>query len=300
MMEKKIKTVIIGGAHVHILEVAKYCFENEHIELVACADTIPYDQIRVKEAVYTRKWNINYVKKNYGLKVYDSYIEMLDTEQPELAAITCENALHADIVEECAKRGIAVSVEKPMAISLSEGLKMMHSAKIHNTLLMVNWPIAWRQYYYQMKNLIDEGRLGKVLRINHYAGNQESTGKGAKHRGVAEYAEEMTFEEKSHMWWFQSSMGGGAMLDFCCYGCMSSSWLLEKPAVAAIGMRCNMAHPWGDAEDNAGMMVMFPDCFAVLEGSWTIPAWRRRPGRRSSVRKGRLSAKGRETAFISS
>ena len=48
-----------------------------------------------------------------------------------------------------------------------------------------------------------------------------------------------------------------------------SYWMAGKPAVAAMGMRVNSIHALADAEDNAAMIVRYPDCYAVLEGTWT-------------------------------
>ena len=277
-MEKEFKAVMIGCAHVHVLEVARYCYEHKRVNLVAFADTKNKKENLERNAIYTRRWNAAYIESEFSLKRYEDYTEMLDDIKPDLALITSENALHAEIVENCAKRGIAVSVEKPMAISLSEGLKMARSVKKYNTLLMVNWPIAWRKYYYKLKQLIDEGVVGDVIRIRHFAGNTGAVGIGAKHRGVPDFAEEMPDVEKSQLWWFQSQWGGGAMLDFCGYGCLATHWLIGRPALSAFGMKCNTSSKWGDAEDNAGMLVMYDDCFATIEGTWTAPGVAVPPG----------------------
>ena len=85
-------------------------------------------------------------------------------------------------------------------------------------------------------------------------------------------ADATTDGEKAGTWWHTAALGGGAMLDFCCYGAMASNYLIGRPATAAMGMRLNSMHPLGDADDNAAMIVRYPDCMAVLEGSWTVPA----------------------------
>ena len=59
------------------------------------------------------------------------------------------------------------------------------------------------------------------------------------------------------------------MAYYCCYGSIVSYWMAGKPAVAAMGMRVNSIHALADAEDNAAMIVRYPDCYAVLEGTWT-------------------------------
>ena len=59
------------------------------------------------------------------------------------------------------------------------------------------------------------------------------------------------------------------MLDYCCYGAMVSRWYIGEAATAAIGLRANLESQWGDAEDNAVMVVRYPGAIALLEGSWT-------------------------------
>jgi predicted dehydrogenase len=79
----------------------------------------------------------------------------------------------------------------------------------------------------------------------------------------------MTGPERGATWWHQAAAGGGAMLDFCCYGAMVARWYIGEPAVAAVGMRANLDSPWGDADDNGAILVRFPQALALLEGSWT-------------------------------
>lgn len=59
------------------------------------------------------------------------------------------------------------------------------------------------------------------------------------------------------------------MLDYCCYGSLLSQWYIAQPAVAVMGMRANLDSQYGDADDNAAMLVRFPDAMALLEGTWS-------------------------------
>jgi predicted dehydrogenase len=59
------------------------------------------------------------------------------------------------------------------------------------------------------------------------------------------------------------------MLDFCCYGALVARWYIDRPAVAAVGMRANLNSQWSDADDNGAILVRFPKAMALLEGSWT-------------------------------
>jgi predicted dehydrogenase len=50
---------------------------------------------------------------------------------------------------------------------------------------------------------------------------------------------------------------------------MFAQWLVGGQATAALGLKANLDSAWGDAEDNAAVLVRFPTAMALLEGSWT-------------------------------
>ena len=268
-MEKQYRVVIIGFSHMHINDVAAHFYENPRTDLVAGADTIPLVP-ELKEGTFTRKWNLEFCRTNFKIpKIYEDYREMLDQEKPDLAVITCENAQHLEVMYECAVRGVNVSIEKPMAADLSMAMEMIRISNTYGVKMFVNWPVTWRPELHLMKDLLDEGKIGRILEFKIRVSHTGPLGDGAKHPGVKITAEPMTNEEKARTWWYQSKCGGGAMLDFCCYGAMMSRWLIGKPAVAALGMRANLNTQWGNAEDNASMLVRYDDAMASIETSWT-------------------------------
>jgi len=189
----RLKAVVIGAAHVHILEVCKYVSDCEHMELAAVADAEPFDPSDLEGAKpYSRRWNFDYVRR-YGATVYGDYRQMLDEIRPDLAFITTENAKHVDVFCEVAKRGIAASIEKPLARDYREALQIAKIASETGAEAFVNWPIAWRQWLYQMKAALDSGKMGKLIKVRHLAGQTGPVGPGAVHRGSGDTrAEDMT------------------------------------------------------------------------------------------------------------
>ena len=118
-----IKAVIIGFAHMHVNEIAQYIDENENFVLLGFADVTP-EKTEKTEARYTRNWNIKNNSEKYGIKPYQDYKQMLDELKPDMAFILCENYKKPEVVLECAKRGINVSIEKPMAVSYEAALEI--------------------------------------------------------------------------------------------------------------------------------------------------------------------------------
>ena len=62
--------------------------------------------------------------------------------------------------------------------------------------------------------------------------------------------------------------GGGALLDYCCYGAVLSRVLLGRPrsvtAVAGQLLKTDL-----DAEDNAVLLMQYPKAICIAEASWT-------------------------------
>ncbi|HEY3290064.1 MAG TPA: Gfo/Idh/MocA family oxidoreductase [Anaerolineae bacterium] len=268
-MDKKCRVGVIGFGHMHINNVAALYAQHPQVQWVACADTIPVTP-ELREAPYTRQWNLKHALTELGIpKSYEDYHDMLAKEQFDIIIVTSENAQHPDVVEACAKAGVNVCVEKPMAASLTDALRMARACEAAGTTLLVNWPLTWSPSARKMKALIDEGAIGRVLEVKWRGGHTGPLGAGAAHAGVTQAAAPMTGPERGATWWHQSATGGGAMLDYCCYGAMVSTWFIGEPGTAAIGLKANLDSQWGDAEDNAAIIVRFPSAMALLEGSWT-------------------------------
>jgi predicted dehydrogenase len=268
-VNKTYRVGIVGFAHMHINHVAALFARHPQAEFVACADTRPLVP-ELREAPYTRGWNLKHALKDLGVpKAYDDYREMLEREQFDIVICCSENAQHPDVVEACAARGVHVCVEKPMAASLSDALRMARACQAAGTTLLINWPLTWDPVARKMKALIEAGTIGRLLEVKWRSGHTGPLGPGAAHTGVSEAAEFLSGPERGATWWHQQAAGGGAMLDYCCYGAMVALWYVGEQATAAIGLRANLDSQWGDAEDNAAMLVRFPSSMALFEGSWT-------------------------------
>ena len=298
-MKGPLKAVVIGAAHVHILEVCKYMHECPDMQLAAVADPPPVHETDLEGTKpYSRRWNLDYVRK-YGVQVYADYIRMLDEVRPDLALITTENCLHPAVALECARRGIAVSIEKPLACNYAQALEIRRNARRYGSEVFVNWPIAWRPWLHQMKAVLDSGRMGELIKVRHMAGQTGPVGPGAIHRGTGEYeAEPMTSEEKAKMWWYQSDCGGGAFLDMCCYGSMMSVWLTGQLCQAVMGMQGCFVHDWSDVADNGMLLLRFPRAAAVVEGTWTTPAAAIAPGPEIFCQGGVIACERRDAGAV--
>jgi predicted dehydrogenase len=253
----------------HVNNVLALFAQHPQVELAGCADTVP-DRPELRNGPYTRGWNLEHALKDLGMpRRYDDYRELLAKERLDIVICTSENARHPQVVEACARAGAGVCVEKPMARSLSDALAMVRAVRTAGTAMLVNWPMTWEPAARKAKALIDAGAIGRVLEVKARLGHTGPLGSGARHAGVSAEAAPLGAAELGAVWWHSRAAGGGAMLDFCSYGCMIARWFIGEPAVAAVGMRANLASPFGDADDNGAMIVRFPGAMGLFEGTWT-------------------------------
>lgn len=265
-----IKAVIIGFAHMHVNEIALYISEQSDTELAAIAD-VKCTPDQIPNFRYTQGWNLENVKQNYCSNVYADYREMLDSVKPDIAYIMCENCMKVEVVEECARRGVHVSIEKPVAGTLEEAKKIQACAKEYKIEAVVNWPVFWRPYILKMEKALEQRIVGAPLKLRYMNGHTGPLGKGAKHRGVAANAEEMSDEVRAKTWWHSLKYGGGVFLDICCYGCLFTRWFMGNGAKSVLSCGVNLNTAFGDTEDNFAAIIKYDDKMSVVEGTWTTP-----------------------------
>lgn len=140
---------------------------------------------------------------------------------------------------------------------------MARAVRTAGVSLMVNWPSTWWPSIRKMKALIDEGAIGDVWEVKWR--NGASMGPLAYGTGKDAF----TDAEKGQEWWHYAAEGGGALLDYCCYGACLALWFLDAAPISCQGIRANLSSPYGDAEDNAVITVRFPKALALLEATWT-------------------------------
>ena len=269
MSNGTLRVGIAGFAHMHINSVAALFGKHPRVEWAGCADTRPAVPER-STSRYTRAWNKAHVTSELGVgPEYPTVEALLDEGRPDLMIVCSENRFHPDLVEACAAAGVHTCVEKPMAMSLAHGLRMVRAAEAAGTTLAVNWPIAWSPALYRLKSLIDDGAIGSVLQVKYRSGHTGPLGPGAAHAGGGGKGDTLTGEQRAASWWHRTDMGGGALIDFCCYGAMLSRWLVGEQALDAVAVKANLASHWGEADDNAVMITRFPAAIGLYEGTWT-------------------------------
>ena len=128
------------------------CCANPESELVALADPVP----QRAEAL------LNQYCAGAG-KSYTDYKEMLQNPNIDAIVVAGPNALHAQQTIEALNAGKHVLVEKPMATTREEARAMIDAAKKNKKFLMVGQNQRLMPPHVRAKQILQTGRLGKVL-----------------------------------------------------------------------------------------------------------------------------------------
>ena len=204
---------------------------------------------------YAKQYNLN--KDLF----YTDLTKMLDAVKPEAAVAFGSIYEHMAAVEACAPRGIHVMVEKPLATNVAHAQRMQELAKKYNIYLLTDFETSWyptTEKTYQLVN--DSNYVGKIRKVVIHDGHQ-----GPKEIGV----------NKEFFNWLTDPVqnGGGALIDFGCYGANLMTYLMkgEKPvSVTAVTQHFKPAI-YPKVEDEATIIVSYPSAQCIIQASWNWP-----------------------------
>ena len=104
--------------------------------------------------------------KKYNANNYSDINVLLDTEQDiDVIAICTPNGLHSEHSIKALKSGHHVLVGKPMALSVVDCGEMIKVAERANKRLFVVKQNRFNPPVVKVKELIDEGKLGKIFSV---------------------------------------------------------------------------------------------------------------------------------------
>ncbi|MDR0510997.1 MAG: Gfo/Idh/MocA family oxidoreductase [Rikenellaceae bacterium] len=248
--EKPLRVAIAGLTHGHVEQVLRERgFPPGNFEIIGIWETNG-----PLETALTKKYGID-----PGL-VYADLERMLDAVKPEAVAGYGNIFDHLKIVEAAAPRHIHVMVEKPLAVSAGHARRIAALARKHGIIVMTNYETTWYPANNQAREAIDEGRLGPLRKVIVYDG----------HNGPIGINVQPTFLE----WLADPKLnGGGAVIDFGCYGANLITWLMrgERPVKVYADVRTHDPASYPNVDDDATILLSYRDMECVVNGSWAWP-----------------------------
>lgn len=210
----------------------------------------------------TALWRNNRLRNHAGMDAfYLDLGEMLDKTKPE-AVIVYESIYdHLSVIEQCAPRGVHVMVEKPLSTNTAHAKRIAELAKQHGIMVLTNYETTWYPSNHEAYDLVkNQGTVGRISRINVYDG----------HQGPIEIGCGPAF-----LRWLTDPVlnGGGAVIDFGCYGANLATWLMngERPKSVHAVLKQQKPDKYPKVDDDATITVEYENATVVIMASWNWP-----------------------------
>lgn len=250
---KPLRLGVAGVSHGHLHEVV-IRMDRGDFEVVGVAE--PDAQLRENNPLR---------KKLDASLFYADLGEMLDKTKPEVVVAYGSIYDHLAVVEACAPRGIHVMVEKPLAVNMQHANRMAQLARKNDVLVLTNYETTWYTTNHEAYRLIKkDDAIGKINRIEVYDG----------HEGPIEIGCGKEFTD----WLTDPKLnGGGAVIDFGCYGANLSTWMMDgqKPVSVYAVLKQLKPDKYPKVDDDATILVEYPSATVQIMGSWCWPMGRK-------------------------
>lgn len=247
--QRALKLAIIGLSHSHVHGLLGRPDKGD-IEIVGIVES---NAELVKRLQEQYKFSPNLV--------YVDIESMIKATSPEAVAAFNSIKNHLEVVELCAPKGIHVMVEKPLAANLADAKIMEELAKKHRIELLTNYETTWYASNHESyKIAVSDQQLGRLRKVVIHDGHE-----GPKEIGVnQEFLDWLTDPIEN---------GGGAIIDFGCYGANLLTWLHkgQRPLSVSGTLQQFKPHVYPKVDDEATVVVSYSDSQGIIQASWNWP-----------------------------
>jgi predicted dehydrogenase len=259
------RIAVVSMAHSHVGPHLEKILKSDAVTFVGLAESAPDLTARARKLG---------VPENL---IFADWRQMIDRIKPDVVWAFTETNRHVEVVEYCAPRKVHVMVEKPLAATHPEALAIERAAKRHGIHVFTNYSTAWQPAIYAAKAALAAGQVGDVTRMRASIG----------HMGPGDP------RNSAFARWLADPVqnGGGALMDFGCYGVLQSLWYKGRPDGVLATTNQLRPEEFPKVEDNAVILLHYKDGLSILEASWNLPA---RPAAGFEIfgRKGSLNILG--------
>jgi len=244
-----LRAAVVGLVHGHAEGFFERNLHRPDLQIVGVAE--PDRQLASQ---YARHYELDRSLLFTGLE------EMLQKTDPQAVLVYTNTLDHRKVVEICARRGVHVMMEKPLAVSMVDGRAIEHAARQGKIQVMVNYETTWYRSTRAAYDLVKGKSIGDIRKVVVHDGHR-----GPKEIGVG---------PEFLVWLTDPRLNGaGALFDFGCYGADLMTWLMDSrrpDAVTAVTQRIK-ADVYPRVDDEATIVLTYPKAQAILQASWNWP-----------------------------
>ncbi|MBQ4109505.1 MAG: Gfo/Idh/MocA family oxidoreductase [Clostridia bacterium] len=159
-VSKKLKVGIIGTGWIAEAHIMQY-LEMPDVEIVAGADLV-----EGKAEAFFKQFGVE------GARCYPDHKSMLDNEELDAVSICTYNATHAECAIYALKKGVNVLLEKPMCVTLEEGIEIMKAEKESGKIISIGFQPRLDPNMVKLKQIVESGVLGDIYYIQTGGGRR--------------------------------------------------------------------------------------------------------------------------------
>jgi predicted dehydrogenase len=247
--ETTLRVALAGLAHGHALGFFDQFQKRTDLQVVGIAEA-------------DRQLAAQFAKR-YGLApglFYSDLEEMLKKTHPQAVLAYTNTYDHRRVVEICARYGIPVMMEKPLAVSVEDARAIEKAAHEGKIQVLVNYETTWYRSNQAAYDLVHEKAIGEIRKVVVHDGHS-----GPKEIGVGpEFLAWLTDPKLN---------GAGALFDFGCYGADLMTWLMEGRRPDSVTAVTQQFKPdvYSRVDDEATIILTYPHAQAIVQASWNWP-----------------------------
>ncbi len=245
-----VRIAIVGLTHDHAMGFIPRLLAQHDVELAGIVETNQPLIARYRERF----------KLDDGL-FYNSLNELLAKTNIQAVAVFTGTFDHARVVEECAPHGIHVMMEKPMALNMKQARAIQAAASKGGIRVFVNYETTWYPGNQAAYSLVhDQHAVGDVRKVVVHDGHR-----GPKEIGCSTFFLDWLTDPKLN--------GGGALMDFGCYGADLMTWLMDGERPTSVFAVAQHIKPdvYPKVEDEGTIIVTYPKAQGIIQASWNWP-----------------------------
>lgn len=245
-----VRYAIVGLVHDHARGFIPNARDRHDVELAGIVE--PDRELAER---YAKRFNL-------ATNLFYSSLEELFARTNVQAVATFTSTFdHKRVVEACAPHGVTVMMEKPLAVSVQHARAMQAAAEKGGIQILVNYETTWYPSNHEMYALAhDQRALGELRKVVVHDG----------HRGPKEIGCSQDFLA----WLTDPTLnGGGALMDFGCYGADLITWLMDGKRPTSVFAVTQQMKPdvYPKVEDEATIVLTYPHMQGIIQASWNWP-----------------------------
>ncbi|MBX9857712.1 MAG: Gfo/Idh/MocA family oxidoreductase [Gemmatimonadaceae bacterium] len=239
----------VGWAIVGLGNYAQYAMERfapsqrSRIAALVSADRAKAEQFAARHGV-----------RASSLYTYDTFDAITDNPEVSVVYIVTPNGTHADLAIRAMEAGKHVMVEKVMATTSQDAMRMVRAARRLNRKLMVAYRARFEPFNQNVIRMAREAEFGRITSIVAHKGFVIAGAFG-----------------KNNWRLDRRLIGGGALVDIGVYSIQACRYVAGADPVEVTATISNTSGDarFGEVEESIAFTLTFPDgCLATGSASW--------------------------------